>query len=165
MKIAVFSDTHFYDAAGGYQLFGRLQKELLNEVEAVLHAGDVIDPMVLNAFGDLPVFAVRGNMDPPDPEIPLKRVVALAGFRVGMIHGWGTPEGLAERVRCEFQDVPLDCLVFGHSHYPHNERRDGVLLFNPGSATDPRQAPFPSMGLLYLENEIYGEILDLSPYL
>lgn len=165
MKIAVFSDTHFYDVDDGYQLFGRLREGLLTGVEAVLHAGDVIAPGVLSAFGDLPVFAVRGNMDPPDPEIPLKRVVTLAGFRIGMIHGWGAPEGLAERVRSEFQDIPLDCLVFGHSHLPHNEYKDGVLMFNPGSATDPRRAPFPSMGLLHLESGICAEILDLRPYL
>jgi len=165
MKIAVFSDTHLYDAVDGHYLFEQLRANLLGDVAAVLHAGDIIDPDVLRVFGDLPVFAVRGNMDPPVPDIPLKRVLEFAGHRIGLIHGWGLAEGLAERARREFEGTSIECLVFGHSHYPCNQVSEGMLLFNPGSATDPRRAPFPSMGLLYLEDGIRGEIIDVSPYL
>jgi predicted phosphodiesterase len=44
-------------------------------------------------------------------------------------------------------------VVFGHSHIPLNEENDGQLLLNPGSPTWKRQAPFTSMGLLWIEGD------------
>jgi uncharacterized protein len=41
-----------------------------------------------------------------------------------------------------------DAVVFGHSHLPLHESADGFQIFNPGSPTERRRAPRPSMGLL-----------------
>ena len=75
----------------------------------------------------------------------------------------GVPaEGLAERVRREFAGTPLDCLVFGHSHVPLCQWHDGLLLFNPGSATDRRGMPYESVGLLEVEDgKVHGRIISL----
>jgi predicted phosphodiesterase len=37
--------------------------------------------------------------------------------------------------------------VFGHSHLPLHEERDGFHIFNPGSPTERRRAPQHTMGL------------------
>jgi predicted phosphodiesterase len=37
--------------------------------------------------------------------------------------------------------------VFGHSHRPLHEERDGFHIFNPGSPTDRRRAPTHTMGV------------------
>ncbi|HLY65918.1 MAG TPA: metallophosphoesterase family protein, partial [Chloroflexota bacterium] len=54
-------------------------------------------------------------------------------------------------------------VVFGHSHIPMNEWDDGLLLFNPGSATDRRRQPRHTMGLIRLEvGSIEAEIVPLD---
>jgi hypothetical protein len=55
----------------------------------------------------------------------------------------------------------LDCIVFGHTHYPVNQKIDGVYFFNPGSAVDKRFAPFRSIGILEVGNEITGTIITI----
>jgi predicted phosphodiesterase len=42
----------------------------------------------------------------------------------------------------------VDAVLFGHSHRPQREVRNGVLLFNPGSPTDRLFAPYNSYGVL-----------------
>ena len=56
MKIAILSDTH-----------GLLRPQVLDHlagVDAILHAGDIDTPAVLDRLQDFaPVYAVRGNND------------------------------------------------------------------------------------------------------
>jgi putative phosphoesterase len=56
-----------------------------------------------------------------------------------------------------------DIIVFGHTHLPLNAEEDGVLLFNPGSATYPRGS-VPTFGLITVlgKNNIQAEIIELS---
>ena len=60
-------------------------------------------------------FGVSGNMDIGSVKntLPRKRVLDLGGKKVGVIHGWGAPNDLKERVIGEFNDV--DCISLGHS--------------------------------------------------
>jgi uncharacterized protein len=100
------------------------------------------------------------------PELnPLKRVVEIEGenVRIGLIHGWGAPYDLPLRALGEFEMKPKpDCIVFGHSHQPFNEFAAGVLMFNPGSPTDKRFAPFRSVGILTAaDGVVTGEIIKL----
>jgi predicted phosphodiesterase len=45
---------------------------------------------------------------------------------------------------------------------PVSDDKDGLLLFNPGSPTWPRRAPWPSMGILWIENgNLEGEIFPV----
>ena len=78
------------------------------------------------------VKAVRGNMDSPEIKaaLPEKDVFEAGGKRIGLIHGWGVPWGLGERVREQFDGV--DVIVFGHPHPPCNRHVRGVLPVNPG---------------------------------
>jgi len=68
-----------------------------------------------------------------DARLPQQRVLEIGGVRIGLIHGWGPPAGLAERVRAAFADTPLDCLVFGHSHVPLCQREGALLLSTRGA--------------------------------
>ncbi len=178
MKVGVISDTHL--ATGGIRRLASkmIQKvsedlealyELLaphfKDVSAVIHAGDLVDLAVLEVlkrFGE--VYAVAGNMDPASVRqvLPEKRIIELKGFRIGIIHGWGAPTGLSERVRREFAGENLDCIVFGHSHQPYDRVEEGILMFNPGSATDRRFAPRRTIGILHLEDKIWGEHIELD---
>ena len=48
-------------------------------------------------------------------------------------------------MRRRFPDV--QAVVFGHSHIPLHEERDGFAIFNPGSPTERRRSPQHTMGL------------------
>lgn len=162
MQIGVVSDTHFRSLREGIALFERLLQGPFAEVELILHAGDVGAPQILDGFLDVPLVAVRGNTDAVNASLPEQRVLELAGYRIGLMHGWGPLAGLETRVLGEFSGVRLDCLIYGHSHYPVCRRDGGLLLFNPGSPTDRRSAPWHSVGVLESGQTLVGRILALD---
>jgi uncharacterized protein len=93
------------------------------------------------------VAAVHGNVDAPEVRrrLPEARMIEAAGARVVLVHDAGPARGRLERMRLRFPDA--DAVVFGHSHFPLHEERDGFQLFNPGSPTDRRRQPHHTMGL------------------
>jgi hypothetical protein len=162
VQIGILSDTHFSDLKQGIAFLDALAARYFREAAIILHAGDLVNPDILMAFAGKTVHAVRGNMDPTSCGLPVRKVIAVEGFRIGLVHGWGAPDTLEERVLREFQGESLDCLVYGHSHNPVCHRRDGLLLFNPGSPTDRRWAPYHSVGVLELGSRIEGRIIRLD---
>ena len=162
MRVGVLSDTHLQGFSQGGAVIEALAGRYFRDVAAILHAGDLVDPDVLLGLGDRTIYRVRGNLDPPERGLPQRRVLELGGFRIGMVHGWGTPDGIVEKVLREFRGERLDCLVFGHSHFPCCELRDGILLFNPGSPTDRRRAPWHSVGILELGDTLSGRIINID---
>lgn len=162
LRIGVLSDTHLADSDEARMFLLDLIESVLAPVDMVLHVGDLVAPDLLDAFDNYQVHAVRGNMDPVTPGVPLKKVINVGGFTIGIIHGWGPPEGIEERIHAEFSSISLDCLVYGHSHRPACRRRNGVLYFNPGSATDRRFMPYHSVGLLEIDDDIRGTIIRID---
>ncbi len=162
-RVGVISDTHIHDLAHGGRLAEALIEGPFAEVEMILHAGDVVVPEFLDLFEGRTVYAVRGNMDPAVAGIPHRRIVPVGDFRIGLIHGWGDAAGLESRVLAEFSQDDIDCLVYGHSHWPVSHHRDGVYLFNPGSPTDKRRAASHTVGVIELGDTIEGRILELDP--
>ena len=159
VRIGVLSDTHL--TLGDARLSALLARcqQYFAGTELILHAGDVVDPQLLPLLPQ-PVLAVRGNLDPA--ELPERRIVTLAGKRIGLIHGWGAKYDLEERILRVFAGKEVDCIVYGHSHQPACHVVNGILLFNPGSPTDRRNAPFHSLGILTIGNGIEGEIIALD---
>ena len=103
--------------------------------------------------------AVKGNMDSFNLQksLPIKRVVNAGNFKIGLIHGWGYPNGIIGRIKNEFEDV--NAIVFGHTHKPLNCIEDGILFFNPGSPTDKLFTKTKSYGVLEIGEEIAGNII------
>jgi len=56
----------------------------------------------------------------------------------------------------------VDVIVFGHSHQPMNMKRDGILMFNPGSPTAGRGGQGNTYGLLELGDSVDSRIVRLS---
>lgn len=162
MQVGVVSDTHFRSLREGIELFEMLLRGPFSEVEMILHAGDLGMTQILDGFFDLPIVAVRGNTDPEDARLPDQRIMEIHGFRVGLIHGWGPVGGLETRVLKELSDPTLNCLIYGHSHLPVCQWRDGLLWFNPGSPTDRRSAPHHTVGILEFGTRVSGRILCLD---
>lgn len=154
MLIGVLSDTHLRE---GRTLPARVWEEL-SKVNIILHAGDILNSELLADLSAITtVFAVRGNCDAWSVgNLPDQRVILCEGKRIGLTHGaYGIGKNTPERAFRTFEKGTVDVIVFGHSHAPYLEWREGVLLFNPGSPTDKRQAPKYSMGILEIhEHEI-----------
>ena len=158
LRIGVISDTHL---GGPTRELADLLKGLFLDVEVILHAGDLTEISVLDAFAGKEVIAVCGNMDSREirERLPVKRVWKTGKFRIGLMHGWGAKQGVEERVRREFEEI--DCLVYGHSHVPASRRQDGMYLFNPGSFSGMPVGSGRSVGILELGKTISGRIYPL----
>jgi putative phosphoesterase len=119
MLVGVVSDTH-----------GHLDARLLaalEGVDAILHAGDVGSEAVLAGLRRLaPLYAVCGNNDAPlgGLGLPSHVDIELAGLQVHLVHQ--LPDARPAQ--------GTGAIVFGHSHRPLNEWRNGVLYLNPGAA-------------------------------
>jgi len=116
---------------------------LVHEATFSLEEIDTIGP---------PLAAVHGNVDSTAVRrrVPATRTVDADGVRIGLIHDAGPTRGRMERMRAVFPDAAA--VVYGHSHIPLHEEREGFQIFNPGSPTDRRRQPRHTMGLARVKN-------------
>jgi putative phosphoesterase len=160
MQIGVISDTHAHQPTRKLQT---LAAGIFKDMSLILHAGDLTQIAILDAFLGKQVIAVCGNMDSYDVTraLPSSRIVSVEGHHIGLTHGWGFYSGIEKRVMALFQDV--QAIVYGHSHQPANHLRNGVLLFNPGSFSGSRVDGRSTVGILTVEKRkgISGEIVTV----
>ena len=148
--IGVISDTH-----------GLVRPEALEALrgsEHIIHAGDMGDPAILERLSVLaPVTAVRGNVDSGGwaRKIPRTDVLEISGFSIYVLHN------LAE-LDLKPEAAGFAAVIYGHSHIPRQEFKNGVLYFNPGSA-GPKRFHLPiSLGKLFVERDkLRAEIFEL----
>ena len=160
IKIGVLSDTHLGQVT---DKLVDIYDKYLSDKDMILHAGDIVSPEVIHFLGRKGNFhGVYGNMDPLDARklLPEKKLIESGPFRLGLIHGWGSSEGLEERILTRFQDV--DIIVYGHSHQAVSHFRDGILFFNPGTATGYSNEGIHSIGILEIDDAIHSEIIRLG---
>jgi putative phosphoesterase len=147
-RLVVVADTHL--GPGPPSRLPRAVYGALEGADGVLHAGDIVSSDLLDELaGWAPTWAVRGNNDvePALRHLPEERLEVVDDVRIGMVHDSGPRPGRERRLHRRFPDA--DVVVFGHSHIPWNEPGvDGQLLFNPGSPTQRRRQPHPTIGVL-----------------
>jgi putative phosphoesterase len=149
--IGVISDTH-----------GLMRREALAALrgsDLVIHAGDVGSPDVLDALRAVaPTFAVRGNVDAPAwaAGLPATELVEVGGLLLHVLHD------VAE-LDLDPADAGFAAVIFGHSHQPLIERRQGVLFLNPGSAGPRRfRLPVAVARIKVTGAEMHPEIVELQ---
>ena len=159
MQIAVLADTHIPKRA---KTLPEMAWKLIGDSDVVIHAGDVLSkPFLDELSGKKKVYAVRGNNDVALTNLAEVLEFELDGVPIAVIHDSGGKKAREARMRKLFPRARV--VVFGHSHIPINEDRDGLLLFNPGSPTDRRMQPNYTMGLLSLQNgNVRGQIIILD---
>jgi putative phosphoesterase len=150
-RVGILSDTH-----------GLLRHEAvaaLTGSDFIVHAGDVGDPAILAALGELaPVTAVRGNVDvqPWADALPDTDVVEIGGHRLYVLHD-------LHRLDLDPVAAGVDAVVFGHFHRPLIERHEGVLFLNPGSCGPRRfDLPVTLLRLTIAGAALEATIVDLS---
>jgi putative phosphoesterase len=133
----------------------------LSDKDVILHAGDVVSPDIIHFLNAKNFHGVYGNMDPREVKqfLPDKKVINLGDYRIGLIHGWGGSDGLEDRILPLFNGV--DVITYGHSHLASNHIRDGVLFFNPGTATGYCSSGAHTIGVLELGDAIQGKIITV----
>jgi uncharacterized protein len=130
MIVGVISDTH--------GLLRPEAVEMLRGSEHIIHAGDIGAPEIIPALEKLaPVTAIRGNVDQMAwcRKFSETEVVELAGIHIYIIHD-------VNAMDLNPKAAGFAAVISGHSHKPHQETKDGVLYFNPGSA-GPRRFKLP----------------------
>ena len=144
--IAVISDTHL---PSGRRRLPDACVERIRAADMLLHAGDIATAEVLDQIEAIgpPVRAVHGNVDSAVlcERLPEAAIVNADGARLAVVHDAGPANGRLARMRRRFPEA--DAVVFGHSHIPLHEERDGFQIFNPGSPTDRRRQPRHTMGI------------------
>jgi hypothetical protein len=152
-KIGVLSDTHLSRPTDDFK--ATLGK-LVSGVDIIIHAGDMTGILVHEFLSNWDLRAVAGNMDDHDLRaiLPEKRIEEVAGKKIGIMHGKGSPFGIERMVASEFTDV--DIIIFGHSHIPLYSKKGDTYLINPGSYRSSR-----TMGILELGDEISFNFLEI----
>ncbi|MCJ7514627.1 MAG: metallophosphatase family protein [Dehalococcoidia bacterium] len=151
MRIGVLSDTHIHMAE-------EIPAEVVtafSSVDLIVHAGDFIGSAVLDGLKRMgEVKAVHGNVDSIKLRslLPEKEIFLVGSKKVGITHGWGSPEGIQKRVKELLGDV--DIVIYGHSHRAKIERIGEVLFFNPGPG-------WQSFGILTIDEDVKGEIIRI----
>lgn len=146
MLVGVISDTH--------GLLRPEAVEMLRGSEHIIHAGDIGAPEIIPALEKLaPVTAIRGNIDRQDwcRKFSETEVVELGSLHIYILHD-------VNAIDLNPKAAGFAAVISGHSHKPHQEIKDGVLYFNPGSA-GPRRFKLPiTVGRL----EISGGVLNAT---
>ena len=144
-NLLLLADTHLNPGQAD-RLLERIEP-LLDDVDVIVHAGDVTDDSVLEALAlRVPaarLLVVRGNND-RRLDLPGRVDADIDGCRVGVVHDSGPAAGRGPRLHRWFP--ACDLVVFGHSHLPWYEvdvAPDGHVQHqvNPGSAMLRRRAP------------------------
>jgi uncharacterized protein len=147
--VGIISDTHGY--------FDPRLEAAFAGVEAIVHAGDVGGAHILEALRAVaPLHAVYGNNDEKAGGYGLRlhEDFTLDSVRFHLVHQLphARPEPDAQVV------------VYGHSHRPIVERRDGRLYVNPGAAGRAGFHRIQTVALMTIDNgEIDVRIIELGP--
>lgn len=172
MKIGLVSDTHGYLDP---QLPG-----LLAGADAILHAGDVGSRVLLEELELIaPVRVVRGNVDPPELNLPPSLKVQFENVQIEIQHQlpvsqgelvkWAeglslqrlNPEQCAQFLQSF--DPGTHVVVFGHTHQPCLLTMGQKLFFNPGSSGKKRFSLPRCYGLLEVfPDSVRGSIIGLE---
>ncbi len=135
IKILVVSDSH----GQNYLVKRAIAQEAPFDI--LVHAGDV-EGSLRKELGDpaeYGVCAVAGNMDWHD-EYPDSRCFTAGGRRFYLVHGHRHGvHGSRDRLVKAAIENGAEIVIFGHTHMPVLEERDGITVLNPGSIAKPRQ--------------------------
>jgi putative phosphoesterase len=145
MRIGVLSDTHLPSIIRRLDELGPQAASLFDDVDLILHAGDVTAPSVVSWCEQFaPTLVARGNNDIFEHQaLADKHVVEAVGWRIGLAH----------QVRPESRPIQMllddalggehvDLLIAGDTHVERLELRENTAFLNPGSPSLPHHKDY-----------------------
>jgi len=159
VRLLLIADTHVPKRARD------LPRRVWDEVagaDVVLHAGDWVEPALLDALEarSKRLVACWGNNDGAElrRRLPERADATLGGLRFTVVHETGAAAGRDARMANDYPDT--DVLVFGHSHIPWDTTaKTGLRLLNPGSPTDRRRQPFCTFMTVTVEAAALSDVV------
>ncbi len=149
VRIGVMADTHGYLDPAVLELFAG--------VTHIVHAGDIMDPQILEALATVaPVTAVAGNLDAGKLADTLPREAGgeLSGVTFVVCHKRKRllKRLAAGKIAIGPKGLAPNLVVFGHEHIPSAAWVEGILLLNPGTATSPyEEDDDPTVAIVQVE--------------
>lgn len=151
MKILVMSDSHSTM---------RIMRSAVAHIkpDAIVHLGDYFDDgeVIREENANVPFYQVPGNCDKYRMYTahPEKLCLPVCGVKLFMTHGHNhfVKSGLYYLME-DAKAAGAQAALFGHTHSPLCEMRDGIWVLNPGSCGNG----CGTVGLMEVNN---GEILD-----
>ena len=133
MRLVVTSDVH----KRANTLFKIVERHL-NNADLFINLGDSSDEIaqLLMFYPDLKLECVAGNCD-FSSTYPLTKLLSCADKKVFITHGhpFYVKHGY-ERIEEEARRIGADICLFGHTHTPYTEIKDGIYYMNPGAVCD-----------------------------
>ena len=158
MQFAVVSDSH-----GHTDNVAALAERLKAAgIRQAIHLGDDYDDAAALLDAGLEVLRVPGVFSDyyRDPNVPNRLVVTIGGLKILMTHADSphkndleTDEAPMDLARREQPDLVL----FGHSHLPAIEDREGIIWLNPGhlKPEDKKGSP-PTYAVVDTEGDAFS---------
>lgn len=133
LRLLVLSDSH-RDV-----ISLKMAVENTQGVDAVIFLGDGADDFekVRGSIVHKKIVTVKGNCDSSVCPYPESAIEELGGVKVYCTHGYAETvkfglTALEEKARACGTAIAL----FGHTHIPYTDYRDGLYMMNPGSVRD-----------------------------
>ncbi len=159
IRAGVLSDTHLTRIDDHFR---RLVRRCFHDCDVIIHAGDITDLPVLEAFAGKTVYAVHGNMCQARvvDRYPEQLLFTINGFTVALAHGARLGQDIGQSLWNLFPEA--DCLIYGHTHRPLCQRYGKVLMLNPGSfQTTGRYGAPGTYAVLEAGDELRARILEV----
>ena len=159
MRILIVSDTH-----GKHRNLDRAL-ETAGKIDMFIHLGDVEGGEdYIDAVVDCEKHIVAGNND-FFSDLPREEEFYIGSKKAFITHGHNYYVSMTkEQIREEGKARQADIVMFGHTHQPYLEEKDGITVINPGSLSYPRQAGRqPSYMIMEMDAE--GAMKDEVRYL
>ena len=134
MKVLIVSDTHRNED----NLIEVLDKE--KNLDLLIHCGDVEGAEdEIEHYAGCKTVLVAGNND-FFSRLPREAELQVEGMKVWVTHGHNYyVNANPEYIRKEARIRNIDIVLYGHTHRPLIEKKDDLIVINPGSLTYPRQ--------------------------
>ena len=157
MRVLVISDSH-----NDYISASLAVKSQLN-AKIIIHCGDGaydVDKLRYN-FKDRKIIAVKGNCDFYS-DLNKEEIININGKKIFITHGdkYKVEYGL-ENIIEKAKKIKADVVLFGHTHVPMCEYKDGIYILNPGSIKTTRG----TYGILDIESSaVVMNIIDIDNF-
>lgn len=145
MKIAILSDTH-----GNYPLAIQALDRIAG-LDCIIHLGDTLqDAEIIECAMSLPIIKLAGNCD-PSCDAPRDLLLTMRDMTIYLSHGdlFQVKSG-TERICRKAASENAQIVLFGHTHIPLIQKKNEILLINPGSLKE--SGPHHSLAILSISN-------------
>lgn len=175
MKVLVVSDTH-----GSLYYWNKIEN-ILPTVNEIFHLGDVLyhgprnplpkgyDPKNLSEeLKKHKINYIRGNCDADVDlkvlgvqEMPKQTFEFFGNYSIFMVHGEIVEDdnvNLFELAKSHNAKI----ILYGHTHVPKIDKKDGIIVANPGSLSLPKENNKPTYMILDFKNKLKITIFTLD---